>query len=188
MSDRDKDTEILALREQITVLERQLGGEKVRFFSSDRAFLAASLLPRLPLKVLRRIRLVVRPDTVLRRHRGRVARRHAARSRPKRLGRQLKLGADVVVRQEPYAYQSEKYPGRAPYPESAVVLARQNWLTADGRLRAGVGIGYRLRKAGEPEPVIDVFKTELRPFIGVFVPDQAVYAALSPVSGKAWAR
>jgi hypothetical protein len=68
-----------------------------------------------------------------------------------------------------------------------VVLARQNWLTSDGRLRAGVGFGYRLRKAGEPEPAIDVFKTELRPFIGVFVPDQAVYAALSPVSGKAWA-
>ncbi|MFJ7949146.1 integrase core domain-containing protein [Streptomyces sp. NPDC096354] len=86
MSDRDKDTEILALRHQITVLERQLGGEKVRFFPSDRAFLAA-LLHRLPSEVLRRIRLVVRPDTVLRWHRDLVARRHAARSRPKRLGR-----------------------------------------------------------------------------------------------------
>jgi hypothetical protein len=31
MSDRDKDAEILALRHQITVLERLLGGEKVRF-------------------------------------------------------------------------------------------------------------------------------------------------------------
>ncbi|MFD0119574.1 hypothetical protein ACFVZL_34960 [Streptomyces sp. NPDC058320] len=35
MSDRDKDAEILALRHQITVLERQLGGEKVRFTPSD---------------------------------------------------------------------------------------------------------------------------------------------------------
>ncbi|MFD7408426.1 integrase core domain-containing protein [Streptomyces sp. NPDC059866] len=85
-SDRDKDTEILALRHQITVLERQLGGEKVRFSPSDRAFLAA-LLHRLPSQVLRRTRLVVRLDTVLRRHRNLVARRHAARSRPKRPGR-----------------------------------------------------------------------------------------------------
>ncbi|MHC3456195.1 transposase family protein, partial [Streptomyces prasinus] len=86
MSDRDMETEILALRHQITVLERQLGGEKVRFSPNDRAFLAA-LLHRLPSQVLRRIRLVVRPDTVLRRHRDLVARRHAARSRPKRPGR-----------------------------------------------------------------------------------------------------
>jgi hypothetical protein len=37
MSDRDKDVEILALRHQITVLERQLGKEKVRFDGTDRA-------------------------------------------------------------------------------------------------------------------------------------------------------
>ncbi|MFE2719549.1 integrase core domain-containing protein [Streptomyces mirabilis] len=86
MSDRDKDTEILALRHQITVLERQLGGEKVWFSPSDRAFLAA-LLHRLPSEVLRRIRLMVRPDTVLRWHRDLVARSHAARSRLKRPGR-----------------------------------------------------------------------------------------------------
>ncbi|MGW3680723.1 hypothetical protein [Streptomyces prasinus] len=86
MSDRDMETEILALRHQITVLERQLGGEEVRFSPNDRAF-PAVLLHRLPSQVLRRIRLVVRPDTVLRRHRDLVARRHAARSRPKRPGR-----------------------------------------------------------------------------------------------------
>ena len=86
MSDRDKDVEILALRHQITVLERQLGTERVRLHPSDRAFLAA-LLHRLPLNVLRRVRLLVRPDTVLRWHRDLVARRHAARSRPKRPGR-----------------------------------------------------------------------------------------------------
>lgn len=86
MSDRDKDAEILALRHQITVLERQLGNDRVRFTPSDRAFLAA-LLHRLPVEALRRVRLVVRPDTVLRRHRDLVARRHAATSRPKRPGR-----------------------------------------------------------------------------------------------------
>jgi DNA-binding NtrC family response regulator len=86
LSDRDKDVEILALRHQVSVLERQLGREKVRFSSSDRAFLAA-LLHRLPLDVLRRLRLLVRPDTVLRWHRDLLARRHAAASRTKRPGR-----------------------------------------------------------------------------------------------------
>ncbi|SDZ48501.1 hypothetical protein SAMN05216215_10817 [Saccharopolyspora shandongensis] len=65
MSDRDTNVEILALRHQIAVLERQLGKNKVRFTPSDRAFLAA-LLHRLPLEVLHRLRLLVRPDTVLR--------------------------------------------------------------------------------------------------------------------------
>ena len=58
MNNRDKDVEILALRHQITVLERQLGNERVRFDASDRAFLAA-LLHRLPRDVLRRVRLLV---------------------------------------------------------------------------------------------------------------------------------
>jgi putative transposase len=47
MGDRAKDAEILALRHQIAVLERQLGGRRVRFTVADRALLAA-LLHRLP--------------------------------------------------------------------------------------------------------------------------------------------
>lgn len=86
MSARDKDVEILALRHQIMVLERQLGKKRPQFHPSDRAFLAA-LLEQLPLDVLRRLRLLVRPDTVLRWHRDLLARRHAAESRPKRPGR-----------------------------------------------------------------------------------------------------
>jgi putative transposase len=64
-SDRDKDVEILALRHQITVLERQLGKAWPRFSLADQAFLAA-LLHRLPRDVLGRFRLLVRPETVLR--------------------------------------------------------------------------------------------------------------------------
>jgi hypothetical protein len=45
LSDREKDAEILVLRHQIAVLERQLGGRKVRFSPEDRAFLAALLAP-----------------------------------------------------------------------------------------------------------------------------------------------
>jgi putative transposase len=41
MSDRDKGVEILVLRHQIAVLERQLGADtRVRFAPEDRAFLA----------------------------------------------------------------------------------------------------------------------------------------------------
>ena len=86
VSDRNKDVEILALRHQITVLERQLGKVRPRLSPVDRAFLAA-LLHRLPRDVLSRFRLLVRPETVLRWHRDLVARRHAARSRPRRPGR-----------------------------------------------------------------------------------------------------
>jgi hypothetical protein len=83
MNDQDKDVEILVLRHQVTVLQRQLTSHKVRFEPTDRAFLAA-LLHRLPLPTLRRPRLLVRPDTILRWHRDLLARHHAARSRPRR--------------------------------------------------------------------------------------------------------
>ncbi|MGA6160884.1 integrase core domain-containing protein [Stenotrophomonas sp. NPDC087984] len=86
MADRDKDAEILALRHQIAVLERLLDKGKIRFTPSDRAFLSA-LLHRLPMHVLRQLRLLVRPDTVLRWHRDLVARRHAVSCQPKRPGR-----------------------------------------------------------------------------------------------------
>lgn len=86
MSNRAKDAEILALRHQITVLERQLGIDKIRFAPEDRAFLAALLQP-LPRQTLRRLRLLIRPDTVLRWHRDLMKQRHANTCRPKQPGR-----------------------------------------------------------------------------------------------------
>jgi transposase len=86
VSDRDKDVEILVLRHQVAILQRQLGTTRPRFSPGDRAFLAA-LLHRLPRGQLGRFRLLVRLDTVLRWHRDLMARRHAARSRPKSPGR-----------------------------------------------------------------------------------------------------
>jgi transposase InsO family protein len=86
ISDHAKDAEILALRHQIAVLQRQLHGQKIQFTPADRDFLAA-LLHRLPRAVLRQIRLLVRPETVLRWHRDLLARRQARISRPKRIGR-----------------------------------------------------------------------------------------------------
>ena len=75
----------MVLRHQIGVLERQLGGKKVRFSPADRAWLAA-LLHRLSPRALGRMRLLVCPDTVLRWHRNLVSKRHAARSGPRRPG------------------------------------------------------------------------------------------------------
>jgi putative transposase len=85
-SDRDKDAEILALRHQLAVLQRQLGAQRIRFDPADRAWLAA-LLHQLPRPSLHRLRLLVQPNTVLRWHRELLARRHAAMSRPRRRGR-----------------------------------------------------------------------------------------------------
>ena len=83
MGDRDKDVEILALRHQISVLQRQLGATRPRFKPADRALRAALLAP-LPRDTPRRLRLIIRPDTVLRRHRDLARRHHAERSRRKR--------------------------------------------------------------------------------------------------------
>src|SRR3954468_4201081 len=82
-SDRDKDTEILALQHQLAVLHRQLGGQRIRFEPADRAWLAA-LLHQLSRPGLHRLRLLVRPDTILREHRDLHARRHTAASPPRR--------------------------------------------------------------------------------------------------------
>ena len=68
------------------VLEQQLGGGRVRFEPVARTFLAALLVP-LPRQVLRGLRLVVRPDTVLGWHRDLVKRRHTKASVPRRPGR-----------------------------------------------------------------------------------------------------
>jgi putative transposase len=79
VSNRDKDAEILALRHQFVVLQRQLGPGRVRFTPADRALLAV-VLHRLPRDVPQRLNLVARPDTMLRWHRDMLARR----SRPRR--------------------------------------------------------------------------------------------------------
>jgi transposase InsO family protein len=84
MSDREKDIEILALRHQLLVLQSQVG--KPVFTDTDRAMLAG-LLHHLPTGELRRLLLLVRPDTVLRWHRDLLKRHHAATCVPKRRGR-----------------------------------------------------------------------------------------------------
>lgn len=88
VGEREKDVEILVLRHQITVLERQLGAVRVRFAPEDRVLLAA-LLAWLPRRRLSVLQLLVRPDTILRWHRDPTRRQHAALSRRKGPGRPL---------------------------------------------------------------------------------------------------
>ncbi|MEV5552008.1 hypothetical protein AB0L44_00010 [Nonomuraea wenchangensis] len=83
-SDRDKDIEILVLRHQLTVLQRQVA--KPAFTSGDR-FVLAGLLGLLPRGKLRHLALLVRPETVLRWHRDLLRRRDAAACTPRRRGR-----------------------------------------------------------------------------------------------------
>jgi putative transposase len=84
ISDANKDIEILTLRHQLGVLQRQI--DKPRLAPLDRACLAA-LLHRLPRLQLRQLHLIVSPDTVLRWHRDLLRHRHARASRPKGPGR-----------------------------------------------------------------------------------------------------
>ena len=75
-ADRERDVEILALRHQLTILQRQLGGRRSRLRPEDRMFPSMLLVP-LSRAALRRFRLLVSPDTVLRWHRDLVKHRHA---------------------------------------------------------------------------------------------------------------
>ena len=73
-SDRAKDAEILLLRHQVAVLQRQAGTPKLSW--ADRAILSA-LARLLPRGHLRQLRLVISPRTLLRWHAGLVRRRWA---------------------------------------------------------------------------------------------------------------
>lgn len=86
MTDREKEVEILALRHQLTVLHRQLGDRRLRLRPEDRTLLAALLVP-LSRATLRRLRLLVSPDTVLRWHRDLLRSRHARANKHRGPGR-----------------------------------------------------------------------------------------------------
>ena len=58
MSDGDKDLKMLVLRNQLAIIQRQLGRSRPAFTGADRAFVAALLAP-LPRTVLHRLQLLV---------------------------------------------------------------------------------------------------------------------------------
>ena len=73
-SDRAKDAEILILRHQVAVLQRQAGTPKLSW--ADRAILSA-LARLLPSGHLRQLHLIISPRTLLRWHAALVRRRWA---------------------------------------------------------------------------------------------------------------
>src|ERR1700722_16808077 len=77
-SDRAKDAEILILRHQVAVLQRQVKVPRLSW--ADRAVLSA-LARLLPGSQLRQLRLIVSPRTLLRWH-AEFVRRHWAYPRP----------------------------------------------------------------------------------------------------------
>jgi transposase len=94
-SDRAKDAEILILRHQVAVLQRQVKNPRLSW--ADRA-IPAALARLLPASQLRRMRLIVSPRTLLRWHAD-LARRHWARPRraPGRPGTASSVRALVLV-------------------------------------------------------------------------------------------
>jgi hypothetical protein len=81
-----KDAEILMLRHQLAVAERDHPGAHSRLTWPDRAWLAL-LAGTLPIGQLAAMRLIVTPGTILRWHRDIVRRRWTRRSRQGRSGR-----------------------------------------------------------------------------------------------------
>ncbi len=130
MSDRDKDIEILVLlRLQLLVLQCQVG--KPTLTDSDRAILAG-LLHHLPKDRLRHLPLLVRPDTVLRRHRNLLRRRHATTCVPKRRGRPRTTWADSLRSQTKALLACDLFEVRTLTHELAV-LRRQVTAPKPGR-------------------------------------------------------
>jgi putative transposase len=80
-----KSAEILLLRHQLTVLQRQVDA-RPKMSWADRALIAL-LLEAIPKQQRAALRLIVTPQTVLRWHRDIVRRRWAAKSRPGQPGR-----------------------------------------------------------------------------------------------------
>jgi putative transposase len=87
MSNRDKNVDILALRHQLTVLERQLGAKRPQFHPSARALLVA-LLHQFPMGGVAEVAFAGAPGHCPALERYLLARRHAAWSGPSaRVGR-----------------------------------------------------------------------------------------------------
>lgn len=122
MTDHEKDVEILALRHQLTIAQRQLGDRRPQPRPEDQAFLAALLAP-LSRTMLRRLRLLVSPDTVLRWHRDMVTHRHSRASGNRRPGRSRTLGSirRVVLR---LATENPSWGYRRPHGELALLGIR----------------------------------------------------------------
>jgi integrase len=115
-----KNAEILMLRHQLAVAEREMPRARARLTWPDRAWLAL-LAGTLPIGRLAAMRLIVTPGTILRWHRDIVRRRWARRSRRGRSGEACGLKWDDLD---------------LDLDEGLAYISRQVQHGANGRLRA----------------------------------------------------
>jgi len=145
-----KDAEILMLRHQLAVAEREHPGARSRLTWPDRAWLAL-LAGTLPVRRLAAMRLIVTPGTVLRWHRDIIRRRWARRSRQGRSGRPptSRNVRSVVLR---LARENESWGYRRIHGELAglgvTVAPSTVWQILK---RAGIGPAPRRDGPGWPE-------------------------------------
>jgi putative transposase len=109
-----KDAEILMLRHQLAVAERERPRAHSRLTWPDRAWLAP-LAGMLPLERLSAMRLIVTPGTILRWHRDIVGRRWARRSRHGRPD-----GRDYAAMSGRWCFG---WPGRMSHGDTAAFMA-----------------------------------------------------------------
>jgi hypothetical protein len=137
-----KDAEILMLRHQLAVAEREHPRAHSRLTWPDRAWLAL-VAGTLPIGRLAVMRLIVTPGTILRWHRDIVRRRWARRSRQGRSGRLVVMREyeDFYNTHRPHRGLKQAAPLR-PMPDGVTDL---NHFRAQRRDRAGGVIHeYRL--------------------------------------------
>jgi putative transposase len=164
-----KDAEILLLRHQLAVLQRQTA-VRPRLTWTDRALLAA-LLTLIPRSRHGALRLFITPATILRWHRNIVRRRWAAKVKPKRPGRPpthrrriVRLVLRIAADNEHWAYQRIAGElaglGIAVAPSTVWEILKRHGIDPALR-RPGPGWAQFLRSQAEAILALDLFTVEL---------------------------
>jgi putative transposase len=162
-----KDAEILLLRHQLTVLQRQAARPRLTW--TDRALFAA-LLTLIPRSRHGALHSRITPGTILRWHRDIVRRRWAARSKPKRLGRPpthrriVRLVLRMAADNEHWGYRriTDELAGLgvAVAPSTVWGNLKRHGIDPAPR-RAGPGLAQSLRSQAEAILALDLFTADL---------------------------
>jgi putative transposase len=163
-----KDAEILLLRHQLAILQRQTAARpKLRW--TDRALFAA-LLTLIPRSCHGALHLFITPGTILRWHRDIVRRRWAAKSKPKRPGRPpthrriVRLVLRMAADNEHWGYRRIAGElaglGIAVAPSTVWEILKRHDIDPAPR-RSGPGWAQFLRSQAEAILALDLFTVDL---------------------------
>jgi len=163
-----KDAEILLLRHQLAVLQRQTPA-RPRLTWTDRALFAA-LLTLIPRSCHGALHLFITPGTILRWRRDIVRRRWAAKSKPKRPGRPpthrrvVRLVLRMAADNEHWGYRRIAGElaglGIAVAPSTVWEILKRHGIDPAPR-RAGPGWAQFLRSQAEAILALDLFTVDL---------------------------